>query len=353
MPVPSETPSPDKHRVGYHYEMDTLLGTTDLDEQLDNLDPMSNPLSAGYVGSFLMLGLQQTGIAKPVIGALNEKDDPDPANVPAESVLFLQARQQVYLGPFDGASLQSAVDEGSFTETGTSGVYAHDEQEQVVTWGSGYVVVGPSEELVTTVVDTATGGTTPWYQASSEFRWLLENGANGGYTVVMLNDEPLSNLGNEDSSTEFQVFEGANGFAQTANVGGQGKLSDAGAAVVYPSQGDVRLDRLKSGLGADASDITFDQSGKYVTVDAAYGGGEVGDDTPTGTPDGTSGTGTEDGGEESTQTSDEGTSDGGDDDDDGDDDGTSQEVPGMGIVGTLAGLVGGGYLLAKDRDERE
>jgi hypothetical protein len=351
VPDPSETPTPDQFRSVFRYEMASLLQVENLKEQLESDDPLANPLSAGFAGSFYMLALQQTGIGEPIIGPLAESDDPDPADVPTEDAVLTVAGTAVYRGSFDTAALQSAVDAGDFTESDTDGIYVHGEQDQAVQWSDSWVAVAPTGPLVNGLVSTKQGRSTRWYDASDDFRWLLENGVGKGFDVVSLADQPQTGLADEQTNTDYTAFEGCLGFAQTAAIDDQGAVSDPVAAVVYPDEDAVDGTRLQTGLGASADDL--DQDGRYVVVRAdAQGTGETStptSDTPTddGTPT-TDGTPLDDGTPTDTAMDGDATTTEGEDEESDD---TGGSAPGMGVVGTVAAVLGGGYLLGSGSDD--
>jgi len=339
-------------------------------------DPMqANPTIATVFGLFGWFQARNVGLGDPLLGPAADEENPDPEEVPTDqtAAVFPEGDSEniayVYFGSFDTDAIESAVDSGSWSESG-DGVYTHDEQGTVLQWVDGTVALGQPAEFVGAVIDAGEGDVTRRHEADDDWRWLLETAGGDDIAFAGLLDEPLTEeqtQSADDSNRDSSMFKGALGYAQTAVVEGDSYPS-ATTAVVYSDAGSVELGKLESSLGTEASDRSVQQDGPRVTISASFEGGGASTDTPTATPTPTP-TATPAPTESPTPMSTptptqtpapgggggDGGGDGGDGGGDGGDGGGGSNGfgPGPGAVTALASVLGGGYLYARRSDDPE
>jgi PGF-CTERM protein len=286
------------------------------------------------------------GLADPVVGPAAGEGAADPADVPTDRGLAVGGTQ-VYLGSFDESALADAVDAGAFTESDTTGIYAHDDNEMAVAWGSDAVIVAPTPDQVDVLDKTGAGEIDRRHEVDDDYEWILQTGGGGDFSVLRLAQGETVQLSGQGDLTDFSAFEGSRGFAQSATL--DGDSGSATTAAVYPDEGAVDRERLESGLGTGAADRSVEQDGRYVTVTAAFDqipsdGGDTGTPAAGGSTD-TPAEETEMGSGETEMSGDDGGS--------GNDGGpTTEEAdsPGLGILAALASLGAVGYRAARRRD---
>lgn len=302
-------------------------------------DPiLANPVSSAYYSDTTWSWPRAVGLGDLVLGPANDNGNAEPGAVPTDrTVTLLPASGEaegvvyVFLGSFDTAALESQLNSEGYTQL-DAGLYENTAQGAFIGHTDGAVVIGFTADLVQAVVDTGEGNTARRHAVNEDFAWLVETGGNADLTYLDY-DEDLSFEGaaggNPDINTDYTMFEGVSGFGHAAVATGDG-YPQATAAAVYPSADAVQRDRLTSSLGTDAVSRNVQQNGARIAITASY---TTATPTPTPTPTAAS---------EPTATptpsptpSPSPTPT------------TSGSGPGPGILGGLAGIAGGSYLLAR------
>ncbi len=268
VPEPAALPGFAESRGFLQFDVASALGSNGIVEKAQLEDPMANPFFGGLFADILADELAAVGLAEAVLGPAAVEDDPDPADVPAETVVLV-GNVQLFLGNFDTDRIEAAVEENEFEETATAGVYANAASDLLFAYGDGYVVAAETVDEVSTALATGTGDRSAWHEVESEVEWLYGAGAGGDFTLV--NHYSEGTITETGDGADLSPFFDANGVAQSASLDGE-TFTDATAAVVYPSEDAVELSALRETLGLDAVDRSFAQDGRFVQVQATYGG---------------------------------------------------------------------------------